>query len=98
MRRYNQDVIDGAKQLEKLIGPLDQNVANCKDETKEQVKAMQTTLSQHSYTDENIIANLSAKQKHIEIMMAKMKMQYVVHDYIEYGFSFGDIYSTLVGL
>jgi len=29
-------------------------------------------------------------------MMAKMKMQHIVHDYIEYGLSLGDIYLTLV--
>ena len=57
---------------------------------------IQDQIAQVEYTDDSIIANLAENKKHIELMMAKMKMQHVVHDYIEYGLSYGDIYMTLV--
>lgn len=96
MARYNKDIISSVEQLETIINSLDKNVVNCKDTTKAQVTAMQAKIAQGSHTDESIIANLSTGEKHIEYMMAKMKMQHTVHDYIEYGVSFGDIYLTLV--
>lgn len=57
---------------------------------------MQDKVSEYSYDDEKIISNLATYKKHIELMMAKIKMQHVVHDYIEYGVSIADIYMTLV--
>lgn len=62
------------------------------------MKAIKAKVEKFQYTgtQESIIANLADKKNHIELMMAKMKMQSTVHDYIEYGLSLGDIYLTLV--
>jgi len=82
--------------MDEIIQYLDQNIADCKDSTKEQVTVIQDMAAQVKYTEESIIANLADKKNHIELMMTKMKMQHSVHDYIEYGLSLGDIYLTLV--
>ena len=43
-----------------------------------------------------IVSNLRDNKGHVELLMAKMKMQHTVHDFFEYGMNFADIYLTLV--
>ena len=42
-----------------------------------------------------IIKNLARHKEHIELMMAKIKLFDLVHDYFEIGYTLSDIYLTL---
>ena len=93
--RYNTDVLSSVSKLVSLFNALDKNVENCSDQTKEQVAAIQSKIAELQLEDEAILSNLTANKNHIQLMMAKMQMQYQIRDYMEYGYSLGDVFQSL---
>jgi len=47
------------------------------------------------FDDEKIVENLARYMEHIELMMARIKLEDMVHDYMELGLNLADIYLTL---
>lgn len=45
----------------------------------------------------DLIANLRDNKEHVDLMLAKMKMQVLVHDYFEQGVSYANVFSTVIG-
>jgi len=76
-----------------ILSNLDESVENCKDLTKEQVKEMSEQVV--SVDEDTVLANLAENKNHIELLMAKMKMQSAMHDYMNFGYSLADVFLTL---
>ena len=97
--RTNDDVVDFVSQLGAYFVDIEANVAGCQESTKSQVADMVAITSQsQANVDSNVIlANLEANKKGIEMLMAKLKMRGALHDYMEFGYSLGEVYVTLTG-
>ena len=92
--RTNSGVVDFVSQIADAMIDIEANVAGCKAYTQEQatVAVSKTTAVP---TSDQILANLTENKKHVELHMAKMKMRDALHDYMEFGYSLGEIYVTL---
>ena len=94
--RYDADVLAFISKLVNMfLFKLGDNVENCSDETKEQVAAIQSKIAGLNLEDDAVLSNLTANKNHIQLMMAKMQMQYQIRDYMEYGYSLGDVFQSL---
>lgn len=93
--RYDADVLTSISNLVYLFQSLDNNVEKCSDQTKEQVAAIQSKIAGLNLEDDAILSNLTANKNHVQLMMAKMQMQYQIRDYMEYGYSLGDVFQSL---
>ena len=56
---------------------------------------LQEKVDEVEFDDEKIIENLARHMEHIELMMARIKLEDMVHDYMEIGVNLADIYLTL---
>jgi len=83
MKRSNEDVVQGLAHLAATYKSLSSYVAGCSDQTKQQVQMVEARLVA---TDEaKILANLAEHKNHVELTLAKMKMQASLHDFPEWG-------------
>lgn len=74
MTRTNEGVINSVSMLEEIIADIDYHFSKCKESTQGQVSEMQGKVAGFSHTEESILENLLENKKHIELMLAKMKM------------------------
>jgi len=95
MKRYNDDVVDGVAHLRTVYQSLNSAVANCSAATQQDVQSVVDRLD--TIDEQTILDNLAERKKHVELMMAKMKMTAVMHDFPEYGQFLGDLYLTVTG-
>ena len=93
--RRNDDIIDSVAQLRHFFNGLDLEVKSCNSNTKGQVSILQEKVDEVMFDDEKIIENLARYMEHIELMMARIKLEDMVHDYMELGYNLADIYLTL---
>ena len=93
--RRNDDIIDSVAQLRHFFNGLDLEVQSCNSNTKGQVSILQEKVDEVMFDDEKIIENLARYMEHIELMMARIKLEDMVHDYMELGYNLADIYLTL---
>ena len=96
MDRHNDDVSASVAHMIATIQQLDQNVAQCSEETQAQIDSIKSTVADYGTPDEaKIIANLTDSKDHVELQMAKMKMHAAMHNYLDYGVAFTDVFITL---
>ena len=82
-------------QLRHIFNRLDADVSACNNNTKGQMSILQEKVDEVEFDDEKIIENLARHMEHIELMMARIKLEDIVHDYMEIGLNLADIYLTL---
>lgn len=93
MKRYNDDVVDGVAHLRTVYMGLESAVEGCKKETQTLTQGVSAKITK---VDENtILTNLADKKNHVELLMAKMKMTDVAHEFDQYGVYLGELYLTL---
>lgn len=93
--RFNEDVVESMAQLRHIFSGLDSEINACDSGTKGQVSMLQERVDEVDFDDYEIIKNLARHKEHIELMMAKIKLFDLVHDYFEIGYTLSDIYLTL---
>ena len=93
MKRYNDDVVDGVAHLRTVYMGLEGAVSGCKKETQTLVQGLSAKVGE--VDEKTILANLADKKKHVELLMAKMKMTDVAHEFDQYGVYLSELYLTL---
>ena len=93
--RRNDDIIESMAQLRHIFNGLDAEVSSCNNNTKGQMSILQEKVDAVEFDDDKIVENLARYMEHIELMMARIKLEDMVHDYMELGLNLADIYLTL---
>lgn len=93
MKRYNDDVVDGVAHLRTVYMGLESAVEGCKKETQTLTQGVSAKIAK--VDEKTILTNLADKKNHVELLMAKMKMTDVAHEFEQYGVHLGELYLTL---
>ena len=95
--RYNADILSAVTKANSFFADLETYTKECPESTQE-IIAQAVEMSEAATLDEiTILTNVRDNKDHLELGMAKMKMQSSVHDFYELGFTFTDVYATMIG-
>lgn len=96
MARHNDDVATFVAHTHATILGLSSYVAECSEQTRSQVERIQEQVqTEGEPSEEAILANLLENKDHVELEMAKMKMHGAMHNYLDFGVAYTDIFLTL---
>merc|ERR1712176_262003 len=95
--RYNYDLEMSMIMANSFFSNLDAYTEDCPESTAKLIEQVVQMSKDATLEQTAILSNVTDNKNHIELGMAKMKMQYAVHDFYEYGYTFTDVYKTMIG-